>query len=120
MFFIILIILFIALYLFLIFPSKADEKMKKPFMNRYFAHRGLHNIEKGVPENSLSAFKKAAEKGYGIELDVHITKDDKIVVFHDDDLKRMCGVDKKTDEQTYEYLKTLSLYNTNEKIPYFR
>ena len=109
----------ILIYLFLIFPAKPKEKMKRPFMNRYFAHRGLHNIEKGIPENSLAAFKKAAEKGYGIELDVHITKDDKIVVFHDDDLKRMCSVDKKTDEQTYEYLKTLSLYNTDEKIPLF-
>jgi len=119
MIFLIIFLILVLIYLFLIFPAKPSEDMKKPFTNRYFAHRGLHNIEKGIPENSLLAFKKAAEKGYGIELDVHITKDDKIIVFHDDDLKRVCGIDKKTDEQTYEYLKDLKLLGTDEKIPLF-
>ena len=57
-----------------------------------YAHRGLHNREKGVPENSLAAFRRAAEAGYGAELDVHLTRDGRLVVIHDGDLERMCGV----------------------------
>lgn len=50
----------------------------------------------GVPENSLPAFARAAEQGYAIELDIQITKDGRIVVFHDDTMKRMCGNEGKT------------------------
>ena len=53
----------------------------------YIAHRGLHN--KIYPENSLGAFKNAIKKGYSIECDIHVTKDKKVVVFHDNNLKRM-------------------------------
>ena len=56
---------------------------------RLIAHRGCHDIEKNVPENSMLAFDKAVENNYIIELDVHILKDGNIVVFHDDNLKRM-------------------------------
>lgn len=52
--------------------------------------RGLHGP--GVPENSLAAFRRAAEAGYGAELDVHLTRDGRLVVIHDGDLERMCGV----------------------------
>ena len=51
------------------------------------AHRGLHDQQ--TPENSLPAFKKAIEKGYAIEIDLQMTKDGVIVVFHDDFLDRM-------------------------------
>ena len=56
-----------------------------------YAHRGLHGP--GVPENSLPAFRAAAAAGYGAELDVHLTADGRLVVFHDGDLTRMCGVE---------------------------
>ena len=62
-------------------------------MGRNYAHRGLHKIDKSIPENSLPAFEAAARIGYGVELDVHLTRDDELVVFHDDDLKRVCGVE---------------------------
>jgi glycerophosphoryl diester phosphodiesterase len=53
-----------------------------------YAHRGLHDRENTLPENSLAAFAAAAEAGYGFELDINLTTDDQVVVFHDDDLKR--------------------------------
>lgn len=85
--------------------------------DRYIAHRGLHNIDKGIPENSLAAFKAAADKGFPIELDVHLSKDGRIVVFHDNNLKRMTGIDKKINELGYDEIKDLRLSGTDEKIP---
>lgn len=79
------------------------------------AHRGLHNTL--VPENSLGAFKEAIKNNYMIELDIHLTKDSKIVVFHDDNLKRMTNIDKKICECTYEELKTIKLLDTKYTIP---
>jgi glycerophosphoryl diester phosphodiesterase len=60
------------------------------FKNRYIAHRGLHD-GRLIPENSLLAFEKALEKNYAIEFDITISKDNEIVVFHDDDLYRLCN-----------------------------
>lgn len=88
-----------------------------PFNRTLYAHRGLHANEGGVPENSLSAFAAAATAGYGVELDVQFTADRQIVVFHDNDLKRMCGVDLRVDELTYAELKTLPLLNSDQHIP---
>ena len=58
---------------------------------KYIAHRGLHDIKKGIPENSMKAFEEAIKKGVAIELDVRLSKDGRVVVFHDKPLKRMCG-----------------------------
>lgn len=108
----------ITFYLFLVFPSGRKRKTKEFFSLSMFAHRGLFN-NTDTPENSMKAFEKACEYGYGIELDLHITKDGKIVVFHDDSLKRMCGIDKKTEEITFDELQKLTLLSSNEKIPLF-
>ena len=81
------------------------------------AHRGYHNIEKGIPENSLKAFEEAIKKNYIIELDVHILKDGEIIVFHDDNLKRMTGTDRKIKDLCYNEIKKSTLLNTNQKIP---
>lgn len=83
--------------------------------NTIIAHRGLHN--EVIPENSLLSFKNAIKKGYPIELDVHILKDKKIVVFHDDNLKRMTGVDKKIKECSFSEIRNLLLKDSDEKIP---
>ena len=85
--------------------------------NNVFAHRGYHDGNKNVPENSILSFKRAVKYGYAIELDVHLLKDDNVVVFHDYNLKRMCGVDKRIEECTYNELLRLNLLNTKEKIP---
>ena len=88
----------------------------KLFENRFIAHRGLHQ-EREVPENSLLAFQKAVDKLYSIELDITITKDEQIVVFHDDNLFRLCEVNKNIEDVEYSYLKKLYLYDTKEYIP---
>jgi len=103
--------------LFLLAPGKASAGEKAPFYGRYFAHRGLHTGDGSAPENSLTAFRMAANVGYGVELDVHITLDDQIVVFHDDDLARMTGVEGRIEDYTYEQLQALRLAGTSERIP---
>jgi glycerophosphoryl diester phosphodiesterase len=56
-----------------------------------FAHRGLHDIDAGVPENSRAAFRAAIAAGFGIELDVRLSRDGVAMVFHDAALDRLCG-----------------------------
>ena len=104
---------------FLVAPGRASKKDKKPFMYKNFAHRGLHKKDKTVPENSLAAFERASSYGYGIELDVQLSKDGQVVVFHDDTLNRVCGVDSRVDEKTYDELSKISLCGTTQTIPLF-
>lgn len=85
--------------------------------NSLIAHRGLHNDM--IPENSITAFKEAIKYNYIIELDVHILKDNNVVVFHDDNLRRLTGINKKIKDTTYDEIKNLKLLNTNEHIPLF-
>lgn len=83
----------------------------------YIAHRGLFDNEKGVPENSLLAYKCAIELGLPIELDVRTTADGKLLVFHDKSLKRMTGLDKKVFFTKYAEIKKLRLLDTDQRIP---
>jgi len=85
----------------------------------YYAHRGLHDNARRIPENSISAIRSAVEHGYGIEFDVHLTKDLIPVVFHDDSLLRICGVNARLRDYTYEELQQFSLLGTSERIPAF-
>lgn len=89
------------------------------FRGFYIAHRGLYDNHSGIPENSLAAFRRAAEKGYGVELDVQITSDGQVIVFHDDDLDRMCGVSGKIWDRSLAQLRQLRLLGTEETIPLF-
>ena len=82
------------------------------------AHRGLFDREK-IPENSMLAFEKAIEKGYAIELDVNMTKDGYIVVFHDNSLKRMTGIKNYIATMTLSEIKKLKLLGTENRIPTF-
>ena len=88
------------------------------FTGKTYAHRGLHGP--GVPENSLPAFRRAAQKGVGVELDVQLTRDGVPVVFHDQSLLRMCGVDRRVCDLSYEELKAYPLQGSSEVIPTFR
>ncbi|MFO7969021.1 MAG: glycerophosphodiester phosphodiesterase family protein [Bacillota bacterium] len=83
----------------------------------YIAHRGFHSLDKSIPENSLLAFKKAIDYNYSIEMDVNVTKDGKVVVFHDINLKRLCNVNIDLSKVNYADIKNYHLLNTNEKIP---
>ena len=88
-----------------------------------YAHRGASAY---APENTMSAFKKAFEIGAnGIELDLQKTKDDKIVIFHDDRIEKKSNGTGKISDYTYSELLKLdfgSLFSTeykNEKIVLF-
>ena len=82
-----------------------------------YAHRGLHG--RGVPENSLAAFELACQAGYGIELDVQLSADGEVMVFHDYTLVRMTGKDGKLCERTAAELGSISLGESSETIPTF-
>jgi glycerophosphoryl diester phosphodiesterase len=110
----IVILAIITLYLISIKPRMYGRPDYKPFFGHMYAHRGFHTI---YPENSYSAIKQAADLGYGIEFDVHLTHDNVPVIFHDDTLYRMCGVKGYLRDYTYEELKQFSLHGTDEKIP---
>lgn len=108
-------LLIIILLLWLIAPRR--RRNTAPFDRIQYAHRGLHDNQTQQPENSLAAFRAAREAGYGVELDVRFTADRQIVVFHDDDLQRMCGDNRRVDACTYEELQTVRLLNSDERIP---
>ena len=84
------------------------------------AHRGLHAAGKGVPENSLPAFRAAAEAGYAIELDVHRASDGTLVDFHDHDLRRMTGARGTVERMDFRSLRRLRLGGTACTIPLLR
>ena len=106
-------------FAFLVAPGRATRAQKAPFLCRNYAHRGLHTEDGSVPENSLPAFRAAAEAGYAVEMDVHLTADDRLVVFHDDTLERMCGVQGVIDDFTLAELRALRLGKTDCVIPTF-
>lgn len=86
------------------------------YKNTIIAHRGIHD-NKLIPENSLKAFKLAIDKNITIELDIHLTKDNKLVVFHDDNLKRMTNINSIIEDLTLYEIKRFNLLDTKEKIP---
>jgi glycerophosphoryl diester phosphodiesterase len=111
------VVLICILYLLAIMPNIRSRHDLGPWQVRYFAHRGLHNNNSEAPENSMAAFKLAVSHNYGIELDVQLSKDKVPVVFHDFNLKRACGVDKKVKDLTFAELQELTLFKSEERIP---
>ena len=83
-----------------------------------YAHRGFHD-KPVVPENSLPAFWRAIEHGFGAEFDVHLTKDGQMVVFHDDTTDRCTGQSGTLEDRTLEEVRALRLEGTEEQIPLF-
>lgn len=114
---IVLILILVVLYLLALCANRKPKDFYG-FDQYLYAHRGLHNSKIGVPENSLMAFQLAAEHGYGAELDVHMTKDGKLVVMHDENLLRTAGVDKNICDCTAAELEEMRLEGTQEPIPY--
>ena len=104
------------LWLWAMKPRRRQRQMEL-FRQYRYAHRGLHNIDRKVPENSILAFRYAIAGGFGAELDVHLTKDKRLVVIHDSFLDRLCGVHQRVEEHTLEELRQLTLQGTKEKIP---
>lgn len=116
---IIAIVVIIAVYLFLIAPRLTGRPDMSNLHGAHYAHRGLHDNETDAPENSMPAFQKAVDAGYGIELDVQMTKDGQVVVTHDFNLKRICGVEKQVNELTYAELRQYPILKSDERIPLF-
>lgn len=115
----VIVTLFI-LYLLAIMPKLTHRHDLTPWQGRYYAHRGLHQSQMESPENSMAAFKLATQHKFGIEMDVQLSKDKIPVVFHDYNLKRVCGVDKKVKDLTFAELQEYTLYNSKERIPSFQ
>jgi glycerophosphoryl diester phosphodiesterase len=115
--YLLVVIVILVVYLLAIMPKLSRNAELNKLEGWHYAHRGLHKNDGEAPENSKRAFQLAVEHGFGIELDVQLTKDLVPVVFHDYDLKRACRVDKKVAEINYEELKEYCLFNSKEKIP---
>jgi glycerophosphoryl diester phosphodiesterase len=84
---------------------------------RPIAHRGLHDGNKLVWENTLAAFSLAVERDYAIECDVHLTSDGEVVVFHDSDLRRLVGQDGQVHDCTLARMTSMTVGGTNERVP---
>ena len=109
-----LIIIIAVAYIFLTLPRVFDSA-NMDLLKVDYAHRGLHG--NGIPENSMAAYKNAIDNGYGIEIDVQLSSDGEIFIFHDHTATRMCGIDKKISDMTAEEIKALRLNDTDEHIP---
>ena len=112
----IILLIALAALAFLTHPSLRYSKMKR-WRGERFAHRGLHSPDMGIVENTLPAFEAARDAGYGMELDIQFSRDMQVVVFHDDDLQRLCGDPRKVCQLTLEELQALPLAGTGARIP---
>ncbi len=113
----IIICLILLLYIFVLLrPGKAAVYPDAVLVD--YAHRGAHGD--GIPENSMAAFARAADNGCGIELDVQLSKDGQVMVFHDTYLERMTGMPGKCGDYTAEELSAMRLAGTEETVPTFR
>lgn len=116
----ILLIIVLLVFAFWMFSTRCIRRAPGFYglADDHYAHRGLHAASHGIPENSLRAFKLAADAGYGAELDVHLTKDGRLAVMHDDSLLRTCGVDRRISEMTAEELSACRLLGSDEPVPF--
>lgn len=105
------------LYFLMIMPRMPGRPDTDYFKQWLYAHRGLHDNKSDAPENSMRAFEKAVEAGFGIELDIQLSRDRVPVVFHDFALKRICGCPGKVSDYTWEELSRFSLCGSGEYIP---
>lgn len=116
-FLLILLIVLAVLFLVLIAPRTIGSASLDHMQGYHYAHRGYHDGNVNIPENSLSSFAAAIEAGYGIELDVQLSSDKVPMVIHDADLDRICGVQGKVWDYTCAELQQMKLFGTDETIP---
>jgi glycerophosphoryl diester phosphodiesterase len=90
------------------------------FLSKPIAHRALHDIKAGRPENSLAAVRAAVAAGYGIEIDVQPSRDGVAMVFHDYDLERLTGRRGAIATFDSEALQAIPLLGGDEGIPTLR
>ncbi len=80
------------------------------------AHRGLHSNASNIYENTKESFLAAVNENYAIECDVVLSKDHEVVVFHDENLKRLCNLDKNVSSLTMNELRNLKIYESDSNI----
>lgn len=97
-------------------PSKLRRE-RSWLVDRPIAHRGLHDLSRGIPENTLAAFDAAADRRLPIEFDVRLTEDGQAVVFHDENLGRLTGIDRLVAATTLREMKSLRIAGTEERPP---
>ena len=112
-----LLIVLAVLFTVLIAPRTIGAASLDHMEGYHYAHRGYHDGNVAVPENSLASFQAAIDAGYGIELDVQLSSDKIPMVFHDADLLRVCGVEGKIWDYTCQELQAMQLFGTEETIP---
>ncbi len=114
---ILIIVLCILLLYVLSTRCRRGHKGLQALQGYAYAHRGLHG--NGIPENSMEAFERAKEGGYGVELDIHLLKDGSLAVIHDAQLLRTTGKNGIVEALTAEDLKQYYLEGTQQTIPLF-
>ena len=87
------------------------------FRSLPIAHRALHNVADGRPENSRAAISAAISAGYGIEIDVQLSADNAAMVFHDYALERLTGTSGTVRVHTSDQLAQIGLSGGSEGIP---
>ena len=117
-----MIVLLLLVLVFLVYLLILGGRRQQPGWEKLegfcYAHRGLPG--NGVPENSMTAFRLAVEKGYGIELDIHLLADGTLAVIHDGSTLRTTGRDTKVETLTAADLTSYPLEGTEDTIPTFR
>ena len=119
MWFLLILLLVLVLVLglwILLLCSRRDHPAWEKLSKFRYAHRGYHN-KPTVPENSMAAFRAAAARGWGAELDVHLMKDGNLAVIHDASLKRTAGADVQIEDLTKAELANYTLEESMEHIP---
>lgn len=125
--FLLIILILIVLWLYAIRPG---QRMNRQILDlkkqKLYAHRGLYDNASDHPENSLRAFQNAVDHGFGIEMDVQLSRDGVPVVFHDFQLKRAARdkdgrpVQGMVSDYTLAELQEFHLFESSEKIPTFQ
>ncbi len=114
------IVLVMVIWIILVHPYNGRRHRMEELQRWYYAHRGFHDNHGDAPENSLLAFRRAVENGYGIELDVRETSDGQLVVCHDDSLQRVAGIDRKISTMTAREVREVVLFQSKQRVPLFR
>lgn len=116
----ILILSVCLLWVVMIKPAGRKHPLTDRISKTIYAHRGLHDSARNIPENSMKAFRLAVMRNYGIELDLHLSADNTPVVIHDTSLMRTANENIDIFNIRDRDIKKHCLENTEERIPFFR
>jgi glycerophosphoryl diester phosphodiesterase len=111
------LVLLFCLWVLLLRCRRSGRGWEK-LLGRRYAHRGWHD-KPAIPENSMPAFRRALERGWGAELDVHLLRDATLAVFHDSELRRCTGAAGNIEDLDRAGLALLRLEGTEEPVPLF-